>query len=470
MIRRPQSPLNRRGWGVHRAPAATPPPEWVDSPLVAIEPDAEGDPQQYDFQSADAEGDFTAWLRFPAGYDPDSGAWPTYWVLHGHGASAATVIASWLVQFDAAVLAGTCPDGIVVIPDFGLDHWYVDSLDGTSLKRTALNVLDARIAACTRASADRTLWNLAGMSMGFFGAADWFADDPTAWGSFVGYGGANLDATTGNNWGTSDADDITTYFGDNQSFLESWSPAQTWVTNAAAIIAADRPIRIVLGSSDNVVDDSMIAFRAAIDATAIRYADDTATGATHSFASYMTADTTEGPKWHGAAQYVFHTDPLCHGVVNARYTQCYTESGGNVTSLINRVTSASFTSGTMPAFSATGLNGRPCFDFNGTTHHVFGTDATWTAEISGSDLPFTELWVVDLDAIDATQIYGGYSNTGTNEHVGTGTNTTGNGRTRHQKIDSLAGAKTAAGEAAKAATAAAAARARLAKRASTTPK
>ena len=400
-----------------------------------IVPDAEGDVQDLSFTGA-VGGANVSRIRFPSGYDPEGVTeYSVIFVFHGKGASAATVEASWLVQFDAAVAAGLVADAILVFPDFGDAHWYVDSLDGTSKMRTKLEELRERIELATTASASNARWHLQGMSMGGFGAASWFGDDASLWGSLQVYGGANLDATTGNNWAAGDADDFTAIFGDDQDYLEEWSPAQLWVANAAAITTADRPIRICLGASDTVVDDSMIAFDAAIAPTTIRYANDTVASATHSFASYMTNDTTQGPMWAGAAQYVFHTDADCHGVVNARYTACYTESGGTVTSFINRVDSTSFTSGTLPAFSATGLNGRPCFDFNGTSHAVYGADAAWTAEMSGSDLPFTELWVWDLDVVDAVQTFGGYSSTTTNTHICVGTNTTGNGRTRHQKVD-----------------------------------
>ncbi len=414
--------------------------------IPMIVPDAEGDPQELTFTGAG--GSNTSWIVFPAGYDEENPAqsWPVYVWLHGKTGSAATTLASAYVEYQEAVAAGEIDPGIFVAPDYGPATWWRDSKDGTSLARTKLGALRARIAAATRASASPLDWHIAGFSMGGFGAAAWYAEDPTQWGSLNVLGGANLDSVSGNNWGTGDAADKTAIFGDDDAYLAANSPAQMFVANAAAIIAAGRPIRSTYDTTDGAISASMVAFRAALDGALIRHAKDLITGATHSMASYCGIDDAAPFVWQQATKYDPLTDTDLKVYRDLLVTSSYTITAGapsTVTSINNILTGVAGTeaSGTAPEYEATGLNGHPCVKGNASTRKMLFTESVGPTLMSGDDARFSWLLVGGVVTQSAAHTYTCFASTtaAANQFVCLGENTTSGGRQRLTKVDDIAG-------------------------------
>lgn len=417
------------------------------SELEMIAPDGGGAFQTYTF--TDSTGNTNSCrIRFPAGYNPDNPT--TYKVivwLHGKGGSATTVETSTIVAYDAAVTAGVAPSDVIhLIPNYGGATWWTDAISSGLPARTMLNLLRARIAVVTRASASNSDWHLYGFSMGGFGAASWFADSPTSWGSLTVLGGANLDSTTGNNWATGDAADYADVFGSDPVYLAAQSPAQKWATNAAAIIASGVPIRTALGASDATVSASMAAFRSAITTASIKRADDSIASATHSMSSYATNDGNALGAWVGAVYYSFKADTSTWVyVVDMEDTGSYRLNGSTVdriTNLISGVNNDQAANG--PTFSGTGLNGKPCMDFNGTSQQFVGVEAAVTNEVSGSDQPHTIMMVAEARASAIATLFCFANSASANGFEAVGTNNTGTGRWRVTKGDDAAALSTCA--------------------------
>lgn len=103
---------------------------------------------------------------------------------------------------------------------------------------------------------------------------------------------------------------------------------------------------------------------------------------------------------------------------------------GTVTSITNKVSSVAWTEATNPpAYSATGLSGRPCMDFNGTTHRIISTESAVWGAIDNSDA-YTLFIVGSVDVADRTNVFFGGANSAeaTNRARRWGSNTTGNGK------------------------------------------
>lgn len=109
----------------------------------------------------------------------------------------------------------------------------------------------------------------------------------------------------------------------------------------------------------------------------------------------------------------------------------YTESGGVVTAITNKATSVSYTEATnRPAFSATGINGFPCMDLDGTNDKLLSTADTSveTAFADQNDYYFAA--VIQADDLDAVEVFFSVGNSGA-AGAGSkrwGTNTSGSGK------------------------------------------
>lgn len=108
----------------------------------------------------------------------------------------------------------------------------------------------------------------------------------------------------------------------------------------------------------------------------------------------------------------------------------YTESGGVVTQVINKASATAWTEATnRPAFSATGMNGFPCADHDGTNDKFMSTEAAvFTALADQND--YYCAFVISADDLDAVECFFGVADLGValNNSKRWGTNTTGNGK------------------------------------------
>lgn len=81
----------------------------------------------------------------------------------------------------------------------------------------------------------------------------------------------------------------------------------------------------------------------------------------------------------------------------------YTNAGGFITSITNKVSSVAWTEGTAPpAYLATGLNSLPTMDFNGTTQKIISTEAAVVNALKDS-LAHTVFIVMQPDSADRTE-------------------------------------------------------------------
>jgi hypothetical protein len=108
----------------------------------------------------------------------------------------------------------------------------------------------------------------------------------------------------------------------------------------------------------------------------------------------------------------------------------YTESGGVITSRLNKVSGAALTIVGSPTYLATGLNGRPTCDYSGTSQGFRTLEAAVVAAgiNPGSRTVFA---VAGLDLVDSLRDVIGWNQTGsTNGVLSLGQSTTGTGRAR----------------------------------------
>lgn len=108
----------------------------------------------------------------------------------------------------------------------------------------------------------------------------------------------------------------------------------------------------------------------------------------------------------------------------------YTNTGGFVSAITNKASAVSWTEATFrPAVSATGLNGLPCMDLDGTNDRIISTEAAVVAAMA-NQLDYYLAMVVQADDLDAIEAILGTGNSA-QASAGCkrwGTNTTGNGK------------------------------------------
>lgn len=108
----------------------------------------------------------------------------------------------------------------------------------------------------------------------------------------------------------------------------------------------------------------------------------------------------------------------------------FTNSSGFVSSITNKATALAWTEATnRPAYLATGLNGLPCMDFDGSNDRISSTDSALTALFSSAG-GYTIFYVANHDVADSSCAVFGSGNTGTSSNSNTkywGTNITGAG-------------------------------------------
>ena len=127
----------------------------------------------------------------------------------------------------------------------------------------------------------------------------------------------------------------------------------------------------------------------------------------------------------------FSPEDVAGGVVwiDMQDPSAYT-AGANVSAVVNKFSSVSWTEATsQPTFSATGINGYPCMDFNGVGNKILHAEAAVLAA-SANQLDYYVAMIVDADDLDAVEVIFG---TGISTHASAGskrwgTNTTGAGR------------------------------------------
>lgn len=109
----------------------------------------------------------------------------------------------------------------------------------------------------------------------------------------------------------------------------------------------------------------------------------------------------------------------------------FTQAGGLVTTITNKFSSVVWAEATnRPTYSATGLNGFPCADFDGTNDRFIDTEAAVVAGLK-DQLDNYIAMVVQADDLDAIEVIFGVANSAQAGAVGSkrwGTNTTGAGR------------------------------------------
>ncbi len=93
----------------------------------------------------------------------------------------------------------------------------------------------------------------------------------------------------------------------------------------------------------------------------------------------------------------------------------FTDNSGFVSVITNKASSVSWTEATnRPAYSATGLNSKPCMDFDGVNDHITSTEAAVFGAVTNA-AAYTLFVVAKLDAVDVdTDVFFGVGNSGFN--------------------------------------------------------
>lgn len=118
-------------------------------------------------------------------------------------------------------------------------------------------------------------------------------------------------------------------------------------------------------------------------------------------------------------------------------TGAYTESGGVVTQFINKASSVAWTEATnRAAYSATGLNGLPCMDFDGTNDRYISTEAAVVSALTNA-AAYTVIYVGSHDTVDRGDSVFAIGNSGvaTSRTRRWGQSTDGAGRWQTQSIN-----------------------------------
>lgn len=107
----------------------------------------------------------------------------------------------------------------------------------------------------------------------------------------------------------------------------------------------------------------------------------------------------------------------------------FTDTGGFVSAITNKASSVSWTEATnRPAYAATGLNSRPCMDFDGLNDRIISTEAAVFGALDDQS-DYTILGVIAADDLDALEVFFGVadSTVALNNSKRWGTNITGAG-------------------------------------------
>ncbi len=93
----------------------------------------------------------------------------------------------------------------------------------------------------------------------------------------------------------------------------------------------------------------------------------------------------------------------------------FTDNSGFVSVITNKASSVSWTEATnRPAYSATGLNSKPCMDFDGLNDRIISTEAAVFGAVTDA-AAYTIFVVAKLDAVDvSTDVFFGIGNSGFN--------------------------------------------------------
>jgi hypothetical protein len=108
----------------------------------------------------------------------------------------------------------------------------------------------------------------------------------------------------------------------------------------------------------------------------------------------------------------------------------YTNSAGFISAITNKASGVSWTEATnRPTFSATGFNGMPCMDFDGTNDLIGSTESAVYTALANSNA-YTIFTVASLDVADDIQVIFSVANSAnaTNGSKRWGINNTGAGR------------------------------------------
>lgn len=89
----------------------------------------------------------------------------------------------------------------------------------------------------------------------------------------------------------------------------------------------------------------------------------------------------------------------------------YTESAGVITARTNKVSATSLTPVGSPSYQATGLNGLPTVDYNGTSQYFLTTEAAVVAP-GVNQAPSTYVCVTAIDTPDRAEVFFGWGNSG----------------------------------------------------------
>jgi hypothetical protein len=125
--------------------------------------------------------------------------------------------------------------------------------------------------------------------------------------------------------------------------------------------------------------------------------------------------------------------------INLRNPAGFTESAGAITGVVNLVSSVTWADGTLPDYSATGINSRPAMVLNGTSHWVGSTEAAAVAALTDSP-PYTALAVAQASAAAVAAIIGaGASGVASNRTREFGTSNSSGGLLRTVADDDAVG-------------------------------
>ncbi len=113
---------------------------------------------------------------------------------------------------------------------------------------------------------------------------------------------------------------------------------------------------------------------------------------------------------------------------NMRDASSFTNSGGFISSITNKVSSVAWSEATnRPAYSAGGVNGHPCMDFDGINDQIISTEAAVVSALQ-VDQPYTLFYMAIFDTADrADSVFGAANSSGTGARRW-GQSTVGTGR------------------------------------------
>jgi enterochelin esterase-like enzyme len=185
-------------------------------------------------------------VYLPPGYDPAKRYPVVYW-LPGSDSSALSVATTLQPRINAAIAGGMKP-AIWVVPEAGLQSYYLDNVSGSHKMATKMADL-YRIVPTRVLTFDDPAWRfMAGFSMGGFGALKEVGLRPDFFCGVLSIGAPKLTWTfpmpAGSAWTQAQKDDL--------SPEESDTPGYLWSLNQAALKArGNNFLRMVCGTNDN---------------------------------------------------------------------------------------------------------------------------------------------------------------------------------------------------------------------------